>query len=83
MQHWSKVVFRDLNRKKRRVLARLNGVQLHIGFRCQNRLLRLECKLRKEFVSLLQQEELLWFQKTRCDWIVSWEKNTGYFHRLR
>lgn len=29
---------------------------------------------------LLHREELIWFQKSRCEWIQSGDRNTSHFH---
>lgn len=36
--------------------------------------------LRKEMDEVLDQEEMLWFQKSRLDAIKDGDKNTRYFH---
>ncbi|XP_050229329.1 uncharacterized protein LOC126678474 [Mercurialis annua] len=41
----------------------------------------LEEKLSKDLEDTLYQEELLWIQKSRCDWVVDGDRNTAYFHR--
>ncbi|OMO49818.1 reverse transcriptase [Corchorus capsularis] len=40
----------------------------------------LEAQLREEFQQVLYQEELLWLQKSRLDWIYNAERNTKFFH---
>lgn len=43
-------------------------------------LIRLEEKLKRERNEVLLQEELLWRQKSRVDWIRAGNKNTRFFH---
>ncbi|KAH9751258.1 putative ribonuclease H protein [Citrus sinensis] len=44
-------------------------------------LMDLEVTLKRELESILSQEEILWFQKSRRDWIEFGDRNTKYFHR--
>lgn len=71
-------MFGDLNKKKRRLWARLKGVQKKLSHRHSNGLIKLERKLRRELDFILQQEELLWFQKSLMQWIVEGERNTCF-----
>lgn len=43
-------------------------------------LLKREDELLKEFEEVLEQEEVIWFQKSREKWIALGERNTKYFH---
>ncbi|KAH1082082.1 hypothetical protein J1N35_021843 [Gossypium stocksii] len=39
-----------------------------------------ELQLRLEIEEILYLEELLWFQKSRSNWLSHGNRNTGYFH---
>ncbi|OMO73971.1 Endonuclease/exonuclease/phosphatase [Corchorus olitorius] len=41
-----------------------------------------ELALREELENVLEQEHLLWMQKSRSNWIVKGERNTKYFHTI-
>lgn len=41
----------------------------------------LKSTLRKELEVVLAQKEILWFQKSRRDWISIEDRNTTFFHR--
>lgn len=43
-------------------------------------LIKLESKLRKELEDVLYQEELLWYQKAKAEWIKDGDRNTSFFH---
>ena len=47
-----------------------------------NALLDREAALLKEFEVVLEQEEMLWFQKSREKWVALGDRNTKYFHTL-
>lgn len=57
VKEWSVTVFGNLNRKKRRVWARLDGIQRKMRYSHSNGLIKLERKLREELDYILQQEE--------------------------
>lgn len=40
----------------------------------------LEKKLQHELNELLQQEELMWFQRSRANWLRDGDHNTKYYH---
>ncbi|KAK8627946.1 hypothetical protein V6N13_063661 [Hibiscus sabdariffa] len=45
-------------------------------------LTELEAKLKDELSKTLGQEEVLWFQRARTDWIKDGDRNTKYCHRI-
>ncbi|KAK8598764.1 hypothetical protein V6N13_094724 [Hibiscus sabdariffa] len=78
---WNKFVFGYIGRKKRRLMARLRGIQKFLCTRPSRFLSSLESDLLIELENILDQEELLWKQKSRSDWISNGDRNTRYFHR--
>lgn len=77
---WNKNVFGNIFRKKRWTLARIKGVQESQNKNLAQNLIALEKDLVSEYNNILNQEEILWFQKSRANWIVMGERNTRYFH---
>lgn len=67
LRDWNRDVFGNVGKRKKRVLARLQGIQSKISRAHNPGLLKLEIKLQKEMDDILQQEELIWFQKSRED----------------
>lgn len=61
-------------------MARLEGVQRKLCEKHDSGLIKLDRKLRKELDNILYQEELLWFQQSREDWICSGDRNTRFYH---
>ena len=73
-------MFGNIQFRKIKILARLNGIHLaqerqHYAF-----LDKLELELNKEFELICEQEYLTWSQRARCDWINFGDRNTSYFH---
>ncbi|XP_025632512.1 uncharacterized protein [Arachis hypogaea] len=79
---WNKEVFGDIHLKKNRILARLNGISLKLGFEVNPFLEDLQTELWKELEAIFIQEEILWKQCSRCKWIYYGDRNTSYFHNL-
>lgn len=80
LQSWNKEVFHNIFQKKRELFARIGGIQKKLAFNHDRGLIKLEGKLRRELDEVLYREELLWYQKSRADWIKNGDRNTSYFH---
>ena len=81
MTIWRKEVYGFLNRKKSRILARLDGLNSSIRERgASSSLCSLQKSLWKELEEILLHEDIMWAQKSRCDWFSFGDKNTRYFH---
>ena len=81
MQKWNKEVFGYIHKRKNNILARLAGIQRALEWHRSRHLMELEVTLKRELESILSQEEILWYQKSRRDWIEFGDRNTKYFHR--
>ncbi|KAJ9177111.1 hypothetical protein P3X46_012362 [Hevea brasiliensis] len=77
---WKDDVFGSLFKRKRWILARILGVQGKLSHNPHNGLIQLETKLRRELETILDQEQLLWFQKSRERWILEADRNTTFYH---
>ncbi|KAK8554740.1 hypothetical protein V6N13_093714 [Hibiscus sabdariffa] len=78
---WNKTIFGYVGTKKRTLMARLRGIQKSLSCHPSRFLCRLESELLVDLEHLLDQEELLWRQKSRFDWVSLGDRNTRYFHR--
>ena len=79
---WNVNVFGNVYKKKRRVLARLGGTQKALHNNPRSTFLHnLERDLEAELIEILNQEESLWYMKSRSNWVMEGERNTTYFHR--
>nr|XP_023927086.1 uncharacterized protein LOC112038505 [Quercus suber] len=60
---WNKAEFGNLFHRKRRLMARLKGIQENISIRPNNFLVELERKLQFEYVEVIKLEEEFWAMK--------------------
>lgn len=70
---WTFEVFGDINKRKRSLQARLDGMQLKFDQGVVNGLLKLDKYLKAELDLLLKQDEPIWRHKPRCEWISTEE----------
>uniref|UniRef100_A0A151UGD4 Ribonuclease H protein At1g65750 family n=1 Tax=Cajanus cajan TaxID=3821 RepID=A0A151UGD4_CAJCA len=77
---FNREVFGNNFRRKKSLEARLNGVQKTLENVDSASLIRLQGELLQEYNSILLQEEIHWFQKSREQWIKFDNKNTTFFH---
>lgn len=78
---WNFEVFGGIGKRKRRTLARLQGVQRSLEVSPSSDFLNtLEQSLREDYEETCMQEELLWIQKSCADWMCLGDKNTSYYH---
>ncbi|KAK8668906.1 hypothetical protein V6N13_106352 [Hibiscus sabdariffa] len=73
---WNKLVFGYIGTKKRILMARLRGIQKALASHPSLFLHNLESELLLELESILNQEESIWRQKSRSEWISLGDRNT-------
>ncbi|WCJ21071.1 hypothetical protein M5689_003257 [Euphorbia peplus] len=77
---WIKEMFGHITAKKVSLMNQLTCIQYQIQRRADDQLVTIEKKLQQDLLDVLAQEELLWFQKSRKQWISQGERNSRYFH---
>lgn len=77
---WNRCNFRNINSRKRRVLARIGGLQHALETHYTPNLRHLEVELQQEYLNILYQEELLWRQRSTCNWNHNRDRNTAFYH---
>ena len=77
---WNKLEFGNIFHQKRRLLARINGVQKALARHPSDSLLKLEADLSSQFQSVLRMEEEFWTLKSRMEWSLLGDRNTSFFH---
>ncbi|XP_058753528.1 uncharacterized protein LOC131626710 [Vicia villosa] len=80
---WKRCSVQHVNKVKRGIMARLQGIQRGIqNNKNTSGLLRLEEKLQRELNMILRQEELMWFQRSCAQCWTCWKNTTASFPNL-
>ncbi|KAL4273592.1 hypothetical protein GQ457_13G018880 [Hibiscus cannabinus] len=77
---WNKDVFGHIGKRKKRIKARLRGIEKALTSRFSRSLVVLASKLHVELDNVLEQEESFWRQKARSEWVLYGDRNTRFFH---
>ncbi|KAG8472183.1 hypothetical protein CXB51_036508 [Gossypium anomalum] len=80
-KEWNLNTFGSLFKRKKEVMARIKRVQRILEDKPMRNLRKLDFCLRQDMELILDLEELLWKQKSCCDWLINGDRNTKYFHR--
>ena len=79
-RRWNEEVFGNLFGRRKRIEARLNGVQKALAERPCNFVLKLDRTLRMEYAKVKDPINEFWAMKSRLNWLVLGERNTSFFH---
>lgn len=80
VKEWNKLVYGFIGTRKKSLMNSLSHIHKALDRSSLDRLAQLEADVRDEPKNLLDHEELLWGQKTRCDWLQFSDQNTEFFH---
>ncbi|KAE8694956.1 DNA helicase INO80-like [Hibiscus syriacus] len=75
--------FEDIGRRKRKLLARLRGIDNALSCRESDFLMELEKDLKEELELVLEHKENLWRQKSQCNWILDGDPNRRGMHLVK
>ncbi|CAL1367787.1 unnamed protein product [Linum trigynum] len=78
---WNKEIFGNIFRRKKYLMKKLQSLEILNERSASPRSLEKEKQTREELEETLWQEEVLWLQKSRANWIVHGDKNTRFFHQ--
>lgn len=77
---FNRETFGNIFKRKRQIEARINGVHQELDSFPTSTLITLERDLQEQYSAVLKEEELLWFQKSRENWIKFGNRNTKFYH---
>ena len=77
---WNKHHFGNIFGRKKRVLARLNGIQKALAENPSHSLVEMEKSLQTELNDILCQEEELWVKKSHINRLIEGDRNTAFHH---
>ncbi|CAA7030621.1 unnamed protein product [Microthlaspi erraticum] len=80
LRKWNKEVFGDIQTRKEKLLTEIKAIQALLESTQTDALLQREGELLREFYIVLEQEEVLWYQKSREKGITLGDRNTKYYH---
>ncbi|KAL2906857.1 hypothetical protein RDABS01_005567 [Bienertia sinuspersici] len=80
--HWNCNVFGNITKKKKKLLARLHGIQMSLANRFSPFLSNLESQLLTDLNDLYRIERTIWAQKAGLNWRKYGDYNTKYFHTI-
>ncbi|CAN0880875.1 Putative ribonuclease H protein At1g65750 [Linum grandiflorum] len=82
LRRWNKEVFSHIHRRKEALIRHLEELESQSNSLPTEENIQAESQARKDLGHTLWEEEVLWVQKARSDWIIDGDRNTRYFHTL-
>ncbi|XP_012442191.1 uncharacterized protein LOC105767229 [Gossypium raimondii] len=79
LQKLNREVYGHIGRRKQDLTRRIGKIQAAFDRKCSRFLLELELKLKIEYENIIDEEESLWRQKSKIEWIQQGDWNTNYF----
>ena len=73
-------MFGNIFVRKKKIAAKLTGIQVSISNRLSQYLIDLEKDLRREYAEVLRIEEKFWIMKSRVEMLVNGDRNTSFYH---
>ncbi|KAF7806607.1 putative ribonuclease H protein At1g65750 family [Senna tora] len=80
IKDWNKKVFGNIHARKVKLQNRLNGLNIAISRKPSAYLRKIQFEVWKEYEKVLNEEESIWRQKSRHQWVVQGDRNTRFFH---
>ncbi|KAL8152037.1 hypothetical protein V2J09_021845 [Rumex salicifolius] len=77
---WNREVFGNNHLRKKKLIHRLQGIAKGWKKHASDHLLRLQRDLHAQLEKVLEEEEMLWYQKAKDKWVKYGDHNTKIFH---
>lgn len=78
--YFNQEVFGNIFQRKKHLERRLKGIQNYLERVDSYRHTLIEKELQREYNHTLFQEEMLWYQKSRENWVKFGDRNSSFFH---
>ncbi|XP_056698546.1 uncharacterized protein [Spinacia oleracea] len=79
---WNHNIFGNLNKQKRIIIARIEGIQIALSNKYSRFLINLEADLLANLNDIYKKERIIWAQKAGINWRKYADYNTKYFHTI-
>ncbi|CAN1120776.1 LINE-1 retrotransposable element ORF2 protein [Linum perenne] len=80
LKDWNKKVFGNIANRKRKLTEALKQAESCVAINPSDFHRQRENSIRSKLELVLSQEELMWVQKARTNWVVEGDRNTNFFH---
>lgn len=82
LNQWNRSTFGNVFHRKKKLMARLGGIERALEISLNDFLVNLQENLTKEYQDTLKQKEDLLVMESSVNWVIQSERNTRFFHLI-